>query len=353
MHHIHNERMRTMYNNQPNDPYFPPAAPGTFSPPPMSPHFNDSMWSPSFNEQNTFGQFPAPSSPYQPPSQPLAILTDQQHQPDLERFQKKQRGSMTSRMASLQILRQQVQQQGLPTHDSMRETKTQGDLLVWLKSLNNDMKVALASICVLLFLLLSVGVIALAGGFQDAQSQTNPQTPPSNNSNAPLATATPTTTKTATPTSTPTATATTQATTTEPTQQPANVAQPIQQPTDVPQPTDTPVPTPTQQPIPTVVPTPTVTPPPPPPPTPPNPTPTAPVTSGVAPNNPWGFDFNPGQTITNPPALFCSYFPCTTNFMAGTGYVVECSDGLYSLTGNTSGACSGHGSVQQILYKHG
>jgi hypothetical protein len=247
---IHNGKMHMMYNNQPNDPSRPPTNQGTFPSPLMPQYTNNPMSQPPFNDQNTFAQFP---SPYQQPPQEPVILPAQERQPDLQRFNKKQRGSMTSRLASLQTLRQQVQQQGLPTRNSNKSATTQGSVVDWYKSLGNDMKIALASIGLLLFLLLSVGVFALAGGFQDAQGQASPNTSPANNPNAPVATATSGSTATATSTPTPTATPQASPTITDMTTPPAN-----QQPIDVPTPADTPVPTPADTPVPTPTTVPTV-----------------------------------------------------------------------------------------------
>jgi hypothetical protein len=325
-----------MYNNQPDDPSFPPSKLEAFSFPHRSQHFNHPILPPTFNEQKTFAQFPQAQKPL--------ILPDPQHQPDLQRFNRKQRGSMTSRLASLQILRQQVQQQGLPTRNNNGGAQAWRNIVIWFKGLNSDMRIALVSISLLVFLLLSVGVFALTGSFQGVQGLTNQNTPPTNNSKAPLSTATTTSTAMSTTTATiqATTTATVQATSTatgfkptpEPTQQPVKATQPIA----------TPVPTLTPQLAPTTEPT--VEPMVPPPTTVPDPTPTA--TS-----NPWGYDFNPGQLITSPPAQFCAYFACTDNFLSGTGYIVECSDSLFSLTGGTPNACTGHGTVQATLYKLG
>lgn len=77
----------------------------------------------------------------------------------------------------------------------------------------------------------------------------------------------------------------------------------------------------------------------------------APAQTGVN-GNPWGYDFNPGNYIYNPPANFCSYFACITTFWNGHGYVDQCSDGDYSKSGGVSGACSHHGGESQPLYSH-
>jgi len=74
------------------------------------------------------------------------------------------------------------------------------------------------------------------------------------------------------------------------------------------------------------------------------------VAAETAPSNPWGYNFDCCTLITNPPAGFCSYFPCIASFSSGTGYVVECGDGMYSLSGGKSGVCSTHGGFLRNLY---
>lgn len=109
--------------------------------------------------------------------------------------------------------------------------------------------------------------------------------------------------------------------------------------------TDTPLPTATMTTVPptnTPLPRPTNTPLPPPPPTP---------CPGVN-CNPWGYNFTPGNLIHNPPSAFCAYFNCISNFWNGSGYVVECVDGMYSKSGGLSGACSRHGGEWRPLYSH-
>jgi hypothetical protein len=90
---------------------------------------------------------------------------------------------------------------------------------------------------------------------------------------------------------------------------------------------------------------------PPAPPAPPPPPPPPPQPTGVN-GNPWGYDFNPGNYITAPPGAFCTYFSCIASFANGTGYVMECVDGMYSLSGGHSGSCSHHGGNKQPLYSH-
>lgn len=95
-----------------------------------------------------------------------------------------------------------------------------------------------------------------------------------------------------------------------------------------------------QTPTPTDVPTPT-----------PIPATPTPLPDSIA--NPWGYDFAaPGTFITAPPANFCIYFSCITNFRNGQGYVVECHDGAFSLTGGVTGSCADHNGDLRPLYFH-
>lgn len=143
-------------------------------------------------------------------------------------------------------------------------------------------------------------------------------------------------TSTAAATAAPTPTAT-------PSVTPTPTATPAPTPTPTEVPTQAPTPTPTAAPV--VAPTPTPTPVP----VVPTPTPT-PCTAVNC--NPWGYDFNPGTYITAPPTAFCTYFNCINNFWNGTGYVVECQDQMYSLSGGKRGACSYHGGEWRPLYAH-
>ncbi len=117
-------------------------------------------------------------------------------------------------------------------------------------------------------------------------------------------------------------------------------------PTDTPQPTATSLPT--ETPVPTAIPTqaPTAAP------TQPPVQPTAtPAHTGID-GNPWGYDFSLGTPIYSPPSTFCSYFSCIANFWNGHGYVEECVDTTYSLSGGIRGVCSHHGGAAQELYSH-
>ena len=108
-------------------------------------------------------------------------------------------------------------------------------------------------------------------------------------------------------------------------------------PTATPKPTATPLPTATPKPA-----TPT-----------PQPTrpPTATPPTGVN-GNPWGFDFNPGDKIYNPPSGFCGYFGCISSFWSGSGYVVQCHNAQFSKSGGKTGVCSKQGGYWRTLYSH-
>lgn len=70
-------------------------------------------------------------------------------------------------------------------------------------------------------------------------------------------------------------------------------------------------------------------------------------------NNPWCYNFSPGNYITNPPAAFCDYFSCVSTFWTATrGYVAECNNGAYTHSGGVSGACSRDGGVARPLFSH-
>lgn len=116
--------------------------------------------------------------------------------------------------------------------------------------------------------------------------------------------------------------------------------QPIITVTAKPQPTNTPKSQPTAHPT---VPRPT--------PRPPTPTPCPGINC-----NPWGYNFSSGNTINNPPSNFCDYFNCIPSFWEAddpdNGYIVQCSDGMYSQSGGERGACSSHGGVSRPLFSH-
>ncbi|HWG24427.1 hypothetical protein [Actinospica sp.] len=63
-----------------------------------------------------------------------------------------------------------------------------------------------------------------------------------------------------------------------------------------------------------------------------------------APANPYGYNLcGIGSDVTSPPSDICSYFSCIDNFGNGNGYMVECNDGMYSMSGGIEGVCSDHG----------
>jgi len=54
--------------------------------------------------------------------------------------------------------------------------------------------------------------------------------------------------------------------------------------------------------------------------------------------------------IYNPQPDVCTYFNCIASFSNGTGYVVECADATYSMSGGRRGACSDHGGELKAVY---
>jgi hypothetical protein len=70
-----------------------------------------------------------------------------------------------------------------------------------------------------------------------------------------------------------------------------------------------------------------------------------------APANPWGYNFcGRGPYISSPAADVCAYFACIDNFDNGVGYMVQCNDGMYSMSGGRRGACSYHGGEGRTVY---
>jgi hypothetical protein len=62
-----------------------------------------------------------------------------------------------------------------------------------------------------------------------------------------------------------------------------------------------------------------------------------------APQNPYGYNLcGNGNRIDNPPQDICNYFDCIDNFWNGNGYMVECNDGTYSMSGGIEDVCSDH-----------
>jgi hypothetical protein len=70
-----------------------------------------------------------------------------------------------------------------------------------------------------------------------------------------------------------------------------------------------------------------------------------------APANPYGYNLcGNGNHVTSPPGDICTYFHCIDNFDNGHGYMVECGDGTYSMSGGISGACSEHDGEWRPVY---
>jgi hypothetical protein len=71
---------------------------------------------------------------------------------------------------------------------------------------------------------------------------------------------------------------------------------------------------------------------------------TAAVSTCGAPANPYNLNLcGRGHLVYDPPSDVCGYFDCIENFPNGTGYMVECNDHMYSMSGGRPGACSYHG----------
>lgn len=99
--------------------------------------------------------------------------------------------------------------------------------------------------------------------------------------------------------------------------------------------------TPPTPPIPTVVPTHAPT----------QPPAHQPVTSQGSSSSSLHYTFAGGSLIYQPPADFCSAYPCIASFWDGRGYVMECHDGTFSLSGGIRGSCSYHGGDWRALYQ--
>ena len=71
-----------------------------------------------------------------------------------------------------------------------------------------------------------------------------------------------------------------------------------------------------------------------------------------APPNPYGLNLcGRGVRVYNPPSDVCSYFTCIDNFPNGRGYMVECNDQKFSMSGGIDGACSDNGGVAETVYR--
>ncbi|TYC07119.1 hypothetical protein FXF53_00475 [Micromonospora sp. WP24] len=69
-----------------------------------------------------------------------------------------------------------------------------------------------------------------------------------------------------------------------------------------------------------------------------------------APRNPMGYDFCGGDRIREPDAEVCDHFDCAQEFWAGRGYLVQCRDGVVSLTGGSRNACAEHRGVRRTVW---
>ncbi|RZU73537.1 hypothetical protein EV384_1943 [Micromonospora kangleipakensis] len=69
-----------------------------------------------------------------------------------------------------------------------------------------------------------------------------------------------------------------------------------------------------------------------------------------APANPFGYDYCGGSRIRKPAERICDYFECVPGFWSGRGYVVQCRDGMLSLTGGQATACAGRQGVRRTLW---
>ncbi|MQA97300.1 MAG: DUF3761 domain-containing protein [Streptosporangiales bacterium] len=70
-----------------------------------------------------------------------------------------------------------------------------------------------------------------------------------------------------------------------------------------------------------------------------------------APENPYGYNFCGGSRIYDPEPETCSYFDCIGYFDEGKGFMIQCRDGDYSLSGGRPGACSHHGGRGRTVYE--
>lgn len=76
-----------------------------------------------------------------------------------------------------------------------------------------------------------------------------------------------------------------------------------------------------------------------------------PVNLCGAPRNPYGYTFCGGSLIYNPKPDTCSYFACIDNFWNGKGYMMQCDDGMYTMSGGRSGSCSHHDGNRRPVYQ--
>jgi hypothetical protein len=70
-----------------------------------------------------------------------------------------------------------------------------------------------------------------------------------------------------------------------------------------------------------------------------------------APQNPYGYNFCGGSLIYDPKPDICSYFACIGNFWNGVGYMIQCNDGMVSMSGGRQGSCSHHDGNLRPVYR--
>jgi hypothetical protein len=70
-----------------------------------------------------------------------------------------------------------------------------------------------------------------------------------------------------------------------------------------------------------------------------------------APQNPYGYNFCGGLYIRDPKPDTCDYFDCIANFGNGIGYMIQCQDGTFSMSGGRQGSCSHHGGNRRPVYE--
>ncbi|MFI0791469.1 hypothetical protein ACH4OY_02010 [Micromonospora rubida] len=69
-----------------------------------------------------------------------------------------------------------------------------------------------------------------------------------------------------------------------------------------------------------------------------------------APVNPFGYDYCGGSSIRKPDIRVCDYFDCGQDFWAGRGYLVQCRDGAFSLTGGRADVCATHDGLRRTVW---
>ncbi|MGH3663796.1 MAG: hypothetical protein ACRDTQ_18315 [Micromonosporaceae bacterium] len=70
-----------------------------------------------------------------------------------------------------------------------------------------------------------------------------------------------------------------------------------------------------------------------------------------APKNPHGYNYCSGSFIEDPEPDTCDYFDCLDSFDDGQGYMVQCKDGMVSMSGGRPGACRTHGGAWRPVYQ--